>query len=1198
MRWDGDGQVCTRRKSSLFILDSKRLRNTYSCTPVSRTPHPPPHGQHSFCIHCLFASNSLTQAAHCTCEPRNLMHDVGSGMDSRPHMHVMAYATTQLEREACDWVSNMRRMAAEDPATRYTLHMHVRNIGQHAKFVDRSGQGGSRPWYESVNNKVQELVALLEALPYNATLLVTDLDVQPLKPYSHLWGHFTPQYHFMSASVPFRTFAKKPVHMDGQYHGGFLLLRAVEPARQLARTWAQLMNERRARSGWNASRNMPALADAVRRGKSESGLRVGLLPFSAVTSNPNAISSAASDMIAYHSTSSEQAFEHLLVDRPYLCAALSQCKVVNGTPGIYGVRVGAPRPFLLRQALNWSRGLPSDVRWQRPACNGSNLPHSKDRETFDASHEHSAPETAGSGTSFRITNESLQSLPETATGCACASICRGEVTSHGTDSHLCTEAIPACMNAIKRVGTWHLALLESNPVYRVKDLVQRKGARWRLDAMTILCEPRYRGTLLRQALARSVTVDSRKLSTTLSDAEVEAQIATRAEGQVGHYQLTGHEGPSGVSLPRSLWGSLLHELRLRRGNGDCADVASPDELVVIMRLGDEVSHTAQLMKAIRSYLATHNATSESGYPSPRRAVVSGTLAFADNKLGGTRRAFAANDREVNQSLSAVRSMLSLLHKEGISARVRSETVADKDLCYYIFSPHVVGIPGRGFYGFVSSIRRAFHNVEERQILNVVHSKGPWSKRLQINWTVPELLSEFLPANAPSVTNANTEGGGVGSSAVQNDPLAEELRHRLLRLEELPCGGSHNFLPVQRLTGVGSWLNMLVNPLAFALRFNLSMLTPPLGFFAPSVGRASTPCHRADLSCVLKPLSPRCDGAVPAALENATRAPAMPHERWLTCDYHMVLRHLGGGARAASCNERGLSTLPKESLWGQEEAEYLRRSLPTVLASSPLSSSLPCGSRCAQPLLQARHLHGIGFGNPSQQADAAIPPEYALSRGHFWFKSQLLAHLLRPNELLERLVQRRLVQMGALGLGSGLGSSLTRPVLALHIRGGDACTKAEEREKARRCDTLLAYLPAVETMIRRYGFRSIFLATDDAAIAAAAAASAPVAGVRIHGPSAAELTAASASRRFEKRVMQPGGSFDSFGALQTTLADMVIMGRCDGLVGKFTSNVDRIAYSLMSARAGEPVPYISLDKSAWCHDYGNWVGASVYGAFKC
>ena len=53
-----------------------------------------------------------------------------------------------------------------------------------------------------------------------------------------------------------------------------------------------------------------------------------------------------------------------------------------------------------------------------------------------------------------------------------------------------------------------------------------------------------------------------------------------------------------------------------------------------------------------------------------------------------------------------------------------------------------------------------------------------------------------------------------------------------------------------------------------------------------------------------------------------------------------------------------------------------------------------------------------------------------------------------------------------------------------------------------------------------------------------------------------------------------------------------------VAGKFTSNLDRIAYSLMCARRGGLAPYYSLDGSAWCADWGQLAGKSDYGVFKC
>ena len=66
-----------------------------------------------------------------------------------------------------------------------------------------------------------------------------------------------------------------------------------------------------------------------------------------------------------------------------------------------------------------------------------------------------------------------------------------------------------------------------------------------------------------------------------------------------------------------------------------------------------------------------------------------------------------------------------------------------------------------------------------------------------------------------------------------------------------------------------------------------------------------------------------------------------------------------------------------------------------------------------------------------------------------------------------------------------------------------------------------------------------------------------------------------------------------------LVDIILLASCDGLIGKFSSNMFRIAYALASVRAPKiPVrrtsppdaplvclpPYVSLDHP-WCADHG-------------
>lgn len=65
-----------------------------------------------------------------------------------------------------------------------------------------------------------------------------------------------------------------------------------------------------------------------------------------------------------------------------------------------------------------------------------------------------------------------------------------------------------------------------------------------------------------------------------------------------------------------------------------------------------------------------------------------------------------------------------------------------------------------------------------------------------------------------------------------------------------------------------------------------------------------------------------------------------------------------------------------------------------------------------------------------------------------------------------------------------------------------------------------------------------------------------------------------------------------------LVDLHALAGCDALVGKMTSNFDRLVLALMVARRGRTPPFASLDGSAWCSNAHSTWGASQHGAFPC
>lgn len=76
-----------------------------------------------------------------------------------------------------------------------------------------------------------------------------------------------------------------------------------------------------------------------------------------------------------------------------------------------------------------------------------------------------------------------------------------------------------------------------------------------------------------------------------------------------------------------------------------------------------------------------------------------------------------------------------------------------------------------------------------------------------------------------------------------------------------------------------------------------------------------------------------------------------------------------------------------------------------------------------------------------------------------------------------------------------------------------------------------------------------------------------------------------------------GVYNNFLEARSILTDIFLLSEGDMFVGKFTSNVDRIAISLMTSRKKGLVPFISLD-SKWCSDFGAPAGQSKHGNFYC
>ena len=262
--------------------------------------------------------------------------------------------------------------------------------------------------------------------------------------------------------------------------------------------------------------------------------------------------------------------------------------------------------------------------------------------------------------------------------------------------------------------------------------------------------------------------------------------------------------------------------------------------------------------------------------------------------------------------------------------------------------------------------------------------------------------------------------------------------------------------------------------------------------------------------------------------------------------------------------------------------------------------------------------------------AAAPAAAHAHRGLFWWTSQAVAFLARPDG----------ATLGRLWAAQDrLDWAARRPVLGVHVRRGDTCLDGGRGElrkhKGRTCDGLAAYAARARAMVDAHGFRAVFLATDDPQIVAeaqrtnafgvpvlapggvenASFSSPCVAAVgpnsvftrrrRVPSTSRAQVANEDVDRHqlygrgYYNKVLKDMPEADARADARAVLDDLFLLAACDGFVGKFTSNIDRLAVALSNAwRGGDCVtPFESLD-AAWCADFGRRTGKSIHGDFMC
>jgi len=218
-----------------------------------------------------------------------------------------------------------------------------------------------------------------------------------------------------------------------------------------------------------------------------------------------------------------------------------------------------------------------------------------------------------------------------------------------------------------------------------------------------------------------------------------------------------------------------------------------------------------------------------------------------------------------------------------------------------------------------------------------------------------------------------------------------------------------------------------------------------------------------------------------------------------------------------------------------------------------------------------------------------------SIGHFASVALILSYLYRPSPILERLIHEHKAQM------DWPTDNGTTPVLGIHYRSGDSCLEMTF-VFGRRCDPFDVYMAEADILQEKYGFQHIFLATDSDSVLAQLD---DYPNWTFHYIRDIDRGGVRNSQSIDKLLVD--GTVDGCREATESFLDTYILGQCDAFIGKFSSNMDRIAYAFMFARFRHHVPHISLDTN-WCFDYGvrsrpglasSWLSFDTFGsAYYC
>ena len=352
-------------------------------------------------------------------------------------------------------------------------------------------------------------------------------------------------------------------------------------------------------------------------------------------------------------------------------------------------------------------------------------------------------------------------------------------------------------------------------------------------------------------------------------------------------------------------------------------------------------------------------------------------------------------------------------------------------------------------------------------------------------------------------------------------------------------------------GVSATLHAMVLALLDCVGRNHTLMSPKLTLWADR-----TACSQTDLSCFFASL-PSVDDvhASHAPPGQAAAAKGMAIVGMSTVHWKKFTDALFGPGSAHA--------IRVESLGSSGSLESYSRSMRERLQHSKHRASAVC-RRAGVPCPRVLPLHFVRRTPAEEAAVFDRLPSRWTRRGRFWVVSQALHFLTQPNAALQRQLSRA---------RANLGFHARQPILALHVRKGDACSHRGE------CRGLAQFMPVVHRVASMYRIRTVFLATPSKEVRAETARY-PEFEWLFRNDSNMQHTFKPGAGvvRIEDALLR--GHIRPVDEWQSTMIDILLMSESQVLVSALSSSAARLALSLMAARGGCLKPFTSVDIN-WC-----------------